>query len=262
MSMNLSSIVLSIAILLGGMPSVLASFADKELRGSVAAGGQKQIQRFYLYQTGPCRGFPPPQWTSEGAKLGKVTSKTGNAKISNGPCGADFEYPYLDLIYNAGSEKGVDSFKIYIHNGGAFTPIPVVVTVGSGAPNPRSVENQPKATQIKPPSPKASPQDTSGQVTGSKTWLLALTAEQGVSCSGYSKPLAIKAGTSGQIVGSISLNNAIWKLDGTIKKGANFEIRAISPGQTLVVVGIFEKDLAKGFWKSGSCSGNAVLAEQ
>lgn len=260
--MNLSSIVLSIAILLGSMPSAFAFFADKELRGSVPAGGQKLVQRFYLYQTGPCRGLPPPQWTSEGAKLGKVTSKTGNAKISNGPCGADFEYPYLDLIYNAGSEKGVDSFKIYIHNGGEFTPIPVVVTVGSGVANTRPAETQPKATQIKPIPPKANQQNTSDQVTGSKTWLLALTAEQGVSCSGYTKPLAIKAGTSGQIIGSISLNNAIWKLDGAIKKGVNFEVRAISPGQTLVVVGIFEKDLAKGVWKSGSCSGNAVLAEQ
>lgn len=241
-----------------------AFFADQELKSSVATNGTKVLKRYYLYALGPCRGLPRPQWTYEGAKLGKVISETGSTKISNGPCGPDFEYPFLQLSYTAGSEAGRDSFKIYVHNGHLFTPIPVTVSVGN-TKSERGTLPKPQSNQVKqsiPSEPKSLAKAPSTPAEPMRTWLLALSITGGVNCEGFSKPLALKTNTRGQLVGSFSLNNAVWRLEGVLVRDASFDIKAVSTAQTIAVVGISDKGIGKGVWKSGSCSGTAVLAEQ
>jgi hypothetical protein len=259
---NLSRLLLLLLMWLAAANAAFA-FSTKELSSSVPANSQKAIQRFYLYGLGPCRGLPAPQWTSEGMKLGKVSAKNGTTKIADGPCGPDFEYPYLELIYNAGAVAGLDSFKIYIHNGAEFTPIPVKVTVGSGRDLSQNRVQREGAISTQTGSQKTKISSTkTDQVPTSKTWLLAMAVEQGKDCNGFSRPIAVKTDQFGQLVGLLSLNNTVWRLEGFIKMPTNFEIKATSAAQSLVIVGIFNNDIAKGYWKSGSCSGTVVLAQQ
>ena len=68
----------------------------------------------YLYQ--PERGcsyLPAPQVTSDGEKLGKVTSRVGKETIKkeNSVCAKEFDADFVEWVYSAANQSGVDKFK-------------------------------------------------------------------------------------------------------------------------------------------------------
>jgi hypothetical protein len=106
------------------------AFSDTKITRSVSPNAPVLLRRFILYDLNPCRSMPPPQSDVRNPSLGQVTTKIVNVPRPGGPCGPDFVYQALEVVYKAGSRLGTDRFMLYIQYGDGFTETPVEVIVG------------------------------------------------------------------------------------------------------------------------------------
>jgi len=89
--------------------------------------------KLFLYDAGRgCISLPAPQATAQGETLGKVSTRTGRQKLPQNlqSCGKDFEAEYIEWVYLAGQQSGIDKFKIYYYDGQGLIPINVSVAIG------------------------------------------------------------------------------------------------------------------------------------
>ena len=106
---------------------------DNKIEKSAKTNQTIVLFKLFLYDAGRgCIQLPAPQATAEGEKLGKVITKTGRQKLTPNiqACGKEIESDYVEWVYVAGNQSGVDKFKIYYHDGAGFKPIDVVVNIG------------------------------------------------------------------------------------------------------------------------------------
>ena len=109
---------------------------DNKIEKNVRPNQSVKLFKMYLYQPDKgCTYLPPPQTTSEGEKLGKVTTNIGKEKITKdkSACGVEFEASYVEWIYAAASQSGTDKFKLHYHNGANFIPINVIVNIAGNS---------------------------------------------------------------------------------------------------------------------------------
>ena len=125
---------------------------DNKIEKNVRPNQSVKLFKMYLYNPNAgCGYLPAPQVTSDGEKLGKVSSNVGKEKITKekSACGFELEASFIEWIYTASSQSGSDKFKLYYHNGASFQPIDITVNitgnaVQSDSTSAKNIEAQPQ----------------------------------------------------------------------------------------------------------------------
>ncbi len=129
------SILTSIILLL----QINISYAwptDNKVEKNVRPNQSVKLFKMYFYNSNAgCGPLPTPQVTSDGEKLGKVSSNAGKEKITKekSPCNFEFEANLVEWIYTASSQSGTDKFKLYYHTGASFASVDVTVNITGNA---------------------------------------------------------------------------------------------------------------------------------
>ena len=108
------------------------AFSTNKITRNISTNSRVIIQNYLTYDISPCRSKAAPAVDPRTPELGKVSVSIVQRKFNNGPCGPNFDYNALQVIYESGSVAGIDRFILYVSNGHGFTPVPVEIRVGSG----------------------------------------------------------------------------------------------------------------------------------
>lgn len=130
---------------------------DNKIDKSAKPNQSIVLFKLFLYDpSSGCRQLPAPQATAEGAILGKVSTRVGKQKLppSLQACGKDFEAEYVEWVYAAGPQSGIDKFKIYYHDGQSLIPINVSISINGHSLSENNIETKIISNENKMPSTK------------------------------------------------------------------------------------------------------------
>ncbi len=134
-------ITLAFSAIIATLSGPASAFRNDKITKSVAPSSKVILQSYILYDLSPCRSKPAPAVDPRTPEFGKITTQIVKLKLANGPCGADYEYNALQVIYESGARAGLDKFTLHVHDGSRFTAVPVEINVRTGGkpaamPNP------------------------------------------------------------------------------------------------------------------------------
>ncbi len=127
-------IIVSAAIgFLSANDSAHAWATDNRYDKTIRPGQSVAILKVSLYNPAPpCSAMRAPVWEVEGVKLGSVSERRGKEIRPVGPCGKNQEFEFVEFIYKSNGTSGIDEFKVFLHDGMTFKPVPVKITISGG----------------------------------------------------------------------------------------------------------------------------------
>lgn len=128
--------IVALAVILGFTHFAHAWPIDNKIDKAVKPNQNTVLFKLFLYDPSKgCISLPAPQATAEGAVLGKISTRTGKQKLPPNlqACGKDFDAEYVEWVYSAGAQLGIDKFKIFYHDGQNLIPINVSVNINGQA---------------------------------------------------------------------------------------------------------------------------------
>ena len=244
-------------ICLAALASDVFAFSSNPISVSVKPNSKVHLRNFYMYTLGPCRAYPAPVITSEGAKLGKISISKSMKKMKPNPCDADFEYEVSSAYYEAGPNTGKDEFTLFIHDVARFHHVKTTVLI-SGSPHKALDKN------IGNPLPKIEEKTKTNKISidrKSSMLLVTLRSNEEV-CKGFNETFHFDV-----LNNTISKQKAVisskeWTADGRLEK-EKISILLSTSSDQLSLIGSGEQQKYNGRWINAKCNGSftAIVVE-